>query len=33
MSGEAVEKVAAQMVADNIVRIDRAEKILKGMKS
>ena len=32
-SGEAVEKVAAQMVAENIVRIDRAEEILKGMKS
>ncbi|GAB4506672.1 MAG: hydroxymethylglutaryl-CoA reductase, degradative [Anaerolineales bacterium] len=31
-SGDLVEKVAAQMVAEKIVRIDRAEEILKGMK-
>ena len=32
-SGDMMEKVAAQMVAEKIVRIDRAEEILKGMKS
>jgi len=31
--GELIEKVAAQMVAEKTVRIDRAEEILKGMKS
>ncbi|MBI5295560.1 MAG: hydroxymethylglutaryl-CoA reductase, degradative [Chloroflexi bacterium] len=31
-SRELVEKVAAQMVAEKVVRIDRAEEILKGMK-
>jgi hydroxymethylglutaryl-CoA reductase len=31
-SGEIIEKVAAQMVSEKIVRIDRAEEILKGMK-
>jgi hydroxymethylglutaryl-CoA reductase len=31
-NGELIEKVAAQMVAERIVRIDRAEEILKGMK-
>ncbi len=30
-SGEMIEKVAAQMVAEKIVRIDRAEEILKDM--
>jgi hydroxymethylglutaryl-CoA reductase len=30
-SGELVEKVAAQMVAEKVVRIDRAEEILKGI--
>ena len=29
-SGELIEKVAAQMVAEKVVRIDRAEEILKG---
>ena len=29
-SGEMIEKVAAQMVAEKVVRIDRAEEILKG---
>ena len=28
---EMIEKVAAQMVAEKVVRIDRAEEILKGM--
>jgi hydroxymethylglutaryl-CoA reductase len=32
-SGEAIEEVAAQMVAEKTVRIDRAEEILKGMRS
>ncbi len=32
-SGELIEKVAAQMVIEKVVRIDRAEEILKGMKS
>ena len=31
-SGDMIEKVAAQMVAEKVVRIDRAEEILKGMK-
>jgi hydroxymethylglutaryl-CoA reductase len=31
-SGELIEKVAAQMVAEKIVRIDRAEEILKSIK-
>lgn len=31
-SGELIEKVAAQMVAEKIVRIDRAEEILKEMR-
>ena len=31
-SGEQIEKIAAQMVAEKVVRIDRAEEILKGMK-
>ena len=31
-SGEMIEKVAAQMVVEKVVRIDRAEEILKGMK-
>ena len=30
-SGELIEKVASQMVAEKVVRIDRAEEILKGM--
>ncbi len=30
-SGEMIEKVAAQMVAEKVVRIDRAEEILKGI--
>ena len=30
-SGELVEKVAAQMVAEKVVRIDRAEEILKSL--
>ena len=32
-SGELIEKVAAQMVVEKVVRIDRAEEILKGMNS
>lgn len=32
-SGDLVEKVAAQMVAEKIVRIDRAEEILKAIKA
>jgi hydroxymethylglutaryl-CoA reductase len=32
-SGETIEKVAAQMVAEKIVRIDRAEEIMKGMQN
>ncbi|MDL1910815.1 hydroxymethylglutaryl-CoA reductase [Chloroflexi bacterium CFX6] len=32
-SGELIEKVAAQMVAERIVRIDRAEEILKSLES
>ena len=31
-SGELIEKVAAQMVAEKVVRIDRAEEILQGMQ-
>jgi len=31
-SGDMIEKVAAQMVAEKVVRIDRAEEILKRMK-
>jgi hydroxymethylglutaryl-CoA reductase len=31
-SGELIEKVAAQMIMERIVRIDRAEEILKEMK-
>ena len=31
-SGELIEKIAAQMVAEKIVRIDRAEEILRGMQ-
>jgi hydroxymethylglutaryl-CoA reductase len=30
--GEMIEKVAAQMVSEKVVRIDRAEEILKGMQ-
>ena len=32
-SGELIEKVAAQMVVEKVVRIDRAEEILKGMQT
>jgi hydroxymethylglutaryl-CoA reductase len=32
-SGDLIEKVAAQMVAEKTVRIDRAEEILKGMNA
>ncbi len=31
-SGDLIEKVASQMVVEKIVRIDRAEEILKGMQ-
>jgi len=31
-SGDMIEKVAAQMVAEKVVRIDRAEEILKSIK-
>ena len=31
-TGDMIEKVAAQMVAEKVVRIDRAEEILKSMK-
>jgi hydroxymethylglutaryl-CoA reductase len=31
-SGDLIEKVAAQMVTEKVVRIDRAEEILKGMQ-
>ncbi len=31
-TGELIEKVAARMVVEKVVRIDRAEEILKGMK-
>ena len=32
-SGEQIEKVAAQLVAEKTVRIDKAEEILKNLKS
>jgi hydroxymethylglutaryl-CoA reductase len=32
-SGELIEKVAGQMVVEKVVRIDRAEEILKGMQN
>ena len=32
-SGDLIEKVAGQMVAEKVVRIDRAEKILKSLES
>jgi hydroxymethylglutaryl-CoA reductase len=32
-SGELIEKVAVQMVAEKVVRIDRAEEILKSLES
>jgi hydroxymethylglutaryl-CoA reductase len=32
-TGDLVEKVASQMVAEKVVRIDRAEEILKGFES
>jgi len=32
-TGEQIEKVAAQLVAEKTVRIDKAAEILKGMKS
>jgi hydroxymethylglutaryl-CoA reductase len=32
-TGELIERVAAQMVVEKVVRIDRAEEILKGMNS
>jgi hydroxymethylglutaryl-CoA reductase len=32
-SGDMIEKVAAQMVAEKLVRIDRAEEILKSLKA
>ncbi len=32
-TGDMIEKVAAQMVVEKIVRIDRAEEILKGMQN
>ena len=31
-TGDMIEKVAAQMVAEKVVRIDRAEEIVKGIK-
>jgi hydroxymethylglutaryl-CoA reductase len=31
-SGDLIEKVAGQMVVEKVVRIDRAEEILKRMK-
>ena len=31
-SGDLIEKVAAQMVTEKIVRIDRAEEILKSIE-
>ena len=31
-TGDMIEKVAAQMVAEKIVRIDRAEEILKNVQ-
>jgi hydroxymethylglutaryl-CoA reductase len=32
-SGELIEKVAAQMVKEKVVRIDRAEEILRSLES
>jgi hydroxymethylglutaryl-CoA reductase len=32
-TGEMIEKVAAQMVAEKTVRIDRAEEILRGINA
>jgi len=32
-SGDLIEKVASQMVAEKVVRIDRAEEILKGLQA
>jgi hydroxymethylglutaryl-CoA reductase len=32
-TGDLVEKVASQMVAEKVVRIDRAEEILKGLQA
>ncbi len=32
-SGEQIERIAAQMVAEKTIRIDRAEEILNGLKS
>jgi len=32
-TGDMIEKVAAQMVAEQVVRIDRAEEILKGIQN
>jgi hydroxymethylglutaryl-CoA reductase len=32
-NGELIEKVAAQMVAEKVVRIDRAEEILRSLES
>ena len=32
-TGDMIEKVAAQMAAEKVVRIDKAEEILKGMKT
>jgi hydroxymethylglutaryl-CoA reductase len=31
-SGELIEKIAAQMVAEKIIRVDRAEQILNGIQ-
>ena len=31
-TGDMIEKVATRMVAEKVVRIDRAEEILKSMK-
>ncbi len=31
-SGDMIEKVAAQMVAEKVVRIDRAEEVLKNVQ-
>jgi hydroxymethylglutaryl-CoA reductase len=31
-SGEMIEKVAAKMVAEKSIRVDRAEEILKGLQ-
>ncbi len=31
-TGDMIEKVAARMVAEKVVRIDRAEEILKSIK-